>query len=369
MTHARVPPARPRWRRASALWSSAATPLEMLRRSRARSSGRLRSLPILALSVHSACNCRCLMCDIWKASTERREISAADLDRHLDAIRRLRVRRVMLTGGEPLLHTNLWALCERLKGLRIRVTLVTTGLLLAKHAEAIVRSCDDVVVSIDGDRQTHDAIRHVAGGFDRIAAGVASLRAQSASLLVTGRSVVQKANYKALAATVRAARELALDRISFLAADVTSEAFNRPQGWDETRKREVMLAPEDLPALKAAIDHVIDTHEHDFRTGFIENSRASLRRIHAYFAALAGQGAFPHARCNAPWVSAVLEPDGTVRPCFFHRPYGRIENGTRLAAVLNSTQAVAFRRGLDVTRDDTCRRCVCSLNLPLASRG
>jgi hypothetical protein len=38
---------------------------ERLRRVRGRASGRLHSLPILALVVHSACNCRCLMCDIW----------------------------------------------------------------------------------------------------------------------------------------------------------------------------------------------------------------------------------------------------------------------------------------------------------------
>ena len=36
----------------------------------------------------------------------------------------------MLTGGEPLLHRNLWALCAELQALRIRITLVTTGLLI-----------------------------------------------------------------------------------------------------------------------------------------------------------------------------------------------------------------------------------------------
>ena len=54
--------------------------------------------------------------------------------RHLDAIRALRVQRVMLTGGEPLLHRNLWALCERLQALSVRITLVTTGLLIEQHA-------------------------------------------------------------------------------------------------------------------------------------------------------------------------------------------------------------------------------------------
>ncbi|MEO5998836.1 MAG: SPASM domain-containing protein [Chitinophagaceae bacterium] len=27
---------------------------------------------------------------------------------------------------------------------------------------------------------------------------------------------------------------------------------------------------------------------------------------------------FPFKKCNAPWVSTVIEADGTVTPCFFH---------------------------------------------------
>ena len=54
-------------------------PLEARRRLSGQRTHRLASLPILALSVHSACNCRCVMCDIWKANAEKREISFADL--------------------------------------------------------------------------------------------------------------------------------------------------------------------------------------------------------------------------------------------------------------------------------------------------
>jgi hypothetical protein len=35
---------------------------------------------------------------------------------------------------------------------------------------------------------------------------------------------------------------------------------------------------------------------------------------------------------------------------------------------LNGDSAVAFRRSLDIAGNDTCRRCVCSLNLPLTAR-
>ena len=145
---------------------------EIVRRSVGGWSGQLRSLPILALSVHSACNCRCVMCDIWKANADKREIGLDELERHIDAIRRLHVQRVMLTGGEPLLHRNLWVLCDRLRREGIRVTLVTTGLLVEPHADSIARAIDDLVVSIDGPPDVHDEIRRVPHAFDRIEKGL-----------------------------------------------------------------------------------------------------------------------------------------------------------------------------------------------------
>jgi Fe-coproporphyrin III synthase len=338
-------------------------PLEIARRARGRDTGRLESLPILALSVHSACNCRCVMCDIWTANAEKREISAGDLSRHVEAIRALHVRRVMLTGGEPLLHRNLWGLCRQLRALRIGVTLVTTGLLVARHAADIAASIDTVVVSLDGPREAHDAIRRVTGGFDRIAQGVMALRAEQPSPRLIARSVVQRANAALVDETITAAHRMGFDEISFMAADVSSRAFNRPAPWPAGRVAEVAVAAEDVPALSAAIDRAAADRPELLATGFVAGGRASLDRIVRYYRALAGDGPFPPVQCNAPWVSAVLEPGDVLRPCFFHDPYGSAADG--LGAALNSEAAVAFRRGLDVATDETCRRCVCSLNLPL----
>src|SRR5687767_7280180 len=190
-------------------------PGEIARRARSRVSGHLESLPILALSVHSACNCRCVMCDIWKANSEKREISSADLSRHVEAIRALRVQRVMLTGGEPLLHRNLWALCTELQALRVRITLVTTGLLIESHAPEIASCVDTVVISLDGPRPMHDAIRRVKGGFDRIARGVMALHAQHPTPRLIARSVVQRGNADVIDETIAAAHRLGFDEISF----------------------------------------------------------------------------------------------------------------------------------------------------------
>jgi MoaA/NifB/PqqE/SkfB family radical SAM enzyme len=323
---------------------------------------RIESLPILALSVHTACNCRCVMCDIWKANADKREMSASDLDRHLDDIRALGVARVMLTGGEPLLHGNLWALCDRLQQEGVRVTLVTTGLLLATHAEAVARSIDEVVVSIDGPPDVHDEIRRVKDGFHRVARALQAVQSQPRVPRLVVRSVVQRANHARLPQTIDAVRRLGVDGLSFLAADVSSPAFNRPEPWSAERVAEVALSRDQVFALHASIQEATIRCGDAFTSGFVVGGIPSLRRIYAYYAALAGLGPFPRVRCNAPWVSAVLEPDGRVRPCFFHPPYEETADAG-LAPALNAPDAVSFRASLDVRTNDTCRRCVCSLHL------
>ena len=339
------------------------TPLaERVRRLRGRATGRLHSLPILALVVHEACNCRCVMCDIWKANAQGRALAPAVLDAHVDALRRLRVRRVMLTGGEPLLHPNLWALCDRLRAEGIAITLVTTGLLAERDAETIAAAIDTVVVSVDGPPVVHDAVRRVKGGFARVEAGVRALSGQRTRPRLIARSVVQRANAAVLPATVRAVEAAGFDEVSFLAADLTSAAFNRPAPWSASRRSEIALSIEELPQLAAAIDRLERDNAPALARGFVAGGRASLDRVHAYYAAAAGVGTFPRVRCNAPWVSAVLEPDGRLRPCFFLPAY-EAPSGD-LEAVLNAPAAIAVRRELDVARHATCQRCVCSLHLP-----
>jgi MoaA/NifB/PqqE/SkfB family radical SAM enzyme len=320
-------------------------------------------LPILILFPHSRCNCRCLMCDIWR-TTDRRELGAEDVARWLGEWRGLGVRRVLLSGGEALLHARLWELCDHLRAAGIGVTILSTGLLLRRHAAELVARCDDVVVSLDGPQPVHDLIRNIPRAYERLADGVAAVKAADARVSVTARCTVQRANFRELRATVAAAHELGLDRISFLAADVSSEAFNRPGGWDGERAAEVALREEDLPLLDAEIDALERERAQDFAAGYIAESPLKLRRrLSRYFAALLGRGEFFPNDCNAPWVSSVIESDGTVRPCFFQPPLGNIYQSGSLAAILNSPEAIAWRQGLDTHRDAICRKCVCTLSL------
>lgn len=321
-------------------------------------------LPVLVIMPHNRCNCRCLMCDIWKIK-EVRELTAEDVEPHLESLRRLGTKWVVFSGGEPLLHSHLRTLSLLFKDNGIRVTLLTAGLPLKRRAEIIADSFDDVMVSLDGPAEVHDRIRAIRGAFQMLKDGIAAVRSHRAEIPVRARCTVQKENCGRLRETVRTARSLGLNSISFLAADVSSAAFNRAEGWPEWRYAAVAPGASDVERLAGEIEALIHEHEADLLEGFIAETPSKLRRIVLHFRAQLGQCSPVSPRCNAPWVSAVIGAEGALLPCFFHPSIGNLGDGP-LLDVINSERARSFRRHLDIPANPVCQRCVCPLFLDQA---
>jgi Fe-coproporphyrin III synthase len=322
----------------------------------------IQRLPVLVLFPHNRCNCRCVMCDIWQIR-QTRELTAEHLEPHLASLRALEVRWVVLSGGEPQLHSDISAVIALFRANGLRVTLLTAGLLLEAHAAQVADLVDDVIVSLDGPPEIHNRIRRVPRAFELLAKGVEALRNRRPGMLVSGRSTVQKANFRCLRQTVQTAKQTGLSSISFLAVDLHTEAFNRMGSWPAARRSAVALDSEEADELDQEITLLIEENSEDIANGYIAESAEKLRRIALHFRAYLRQSAPVAPRCNAPWVSAVIESDGTVRPCFFHRSLGNIHRAP-LLEILNGPEALEFRRGLDIPNNPVCQRCVCSLYLP-----
>jgi len=314
----------------------------------------IRKLPVLILNPHNRCNCRCVMCDIWKRDATE-ELSRETFNRQLASMERLGVEWVVFSGGEALMHSDLFGLCAELRKRNIRVTILSSGLLTKRFAAQIVEYADDLIVSLDGPAPVHDGIRRVANAFAMLAGGVESLRALRPDFPVAARCTVQRDNCAQLTATVEAARDIGLNSVSFLAADIHSDAFNRSPSQGDG----IALRAWELPVLEAQIETLIASGDCG---GFVLESPTKLRRIVRHFRAYLGLEQPESPICNAPWTSGVVEADGTVRPCFFHPSVGRLGEAGDLEQIINGPEAAAFRAGLDVAANPTCRQCVCSLN-------
>ena len=323
---------------------------------------RIYNLPIVVMMPHSRCNCRCVMCDIWKANHEKKEISTEELQKHLKNFEKLKVREVVLSGGEALMHSNLWRFCSLLREKGIEITLLSTGLMLERNAKEIVSNCKEVIVSVDGSEQVHDRIRNIPHGFEKLSDGVKELKRIKPGYRVTARCVLQRYNFDDFINTVKSAREIGLDQISFLPADISTTAFNHLEPWTKERVSEVALNVDETKVFENIIENSFSTLKQEYDTRFIAESPAKMKKIVQYYKAINGLGDFPGTVCNAPWVSAVIESDGRVMPCFFHKPYGNIYEGDFLE-IINSPGAIAFRKNLHIKEDPVCKKCVCSLKL------
>jgi len=273
----------------------------------------VQKVPVLILNPHNRCNCRCVMCDIWKRDTIE-EISPERFAAQLSSIDRLGVEWVVFSGGEALMHTGLFSFCTALRQRKIRVSILSSGLLFSRHAREITEHVDDVIVSLDGPQEIHDSIRRVTGGFDRIAAGVALIHTIKPSLPIAARCTVQRQNCGKLIATVESARSIGLRSISFLASDTQSDAFNHQRGLPVFNHRIALVAGE-IAVLEEQIDALIASGECG---RFILETPDKLQRIAHHFRCGLGTAQPVAPVCNAPWTSAVVEADGTVKPCFFH---------------------------------------------------
>src|SRR5215510_4427361 len=111
------------------------TLLHTFHRYRTLQTHRISALPVAILMPHSACNCRCVMCDIWKDNKNLKQLTENDILSLLETFNRLGTQEIVMSGGEALLNPNFFRFCEIIGKRKIKITLLSTGLTLKRHAE------------------------------------------------------------------------------------------------------------------------------------------------------------------------------------------------------------------------------------------
>jgi len=313
-------------------------------------------LPLLIFYPTGRCNSRCLSCDWWKQSgaddltlDEIRDVAAA--------LPALGTRVVAFSGGEPLLRPEVFDAAEIFRARGMTLHLLTSGVLLERFAERVGRNFVRVGISLDASSEAlYERIRGVRA-LATVGRGVARLREVAPLVPVTARATLHRENFRELPRLIDCAKAMGLDGISFLPADVSSRAFGREDVPDAAA---LALDGAEVAEFEATVEHAIASYRDDFASGFVAESPDKLRRLPRYYAALRGEAPFPRVACNAPWVSVVLEANGSVRPCFFHEPIGNVRRTPMASLVTEHLRA--FRRTFDVGADPVCARCVCTMN-------
>jgi len=123
---------------------------------------RIISHPILCnYYVTYRCNASCGFCDIWEKPSPY--ITLEDAEHNFRDLKKLGVKVIDFTGGEPLLHQTLPELLSLAKSYKFITTVTTNGLLYPKMAEKLQGKIDMLHFSLDSSvKEIHDKGRGVA---------------------------------------------------------------------------------------------------------------------------------------------------------------------------------------------------------------
>lgn len=145
---------------------------------------------VVQFPVIDICNSRCQMCRIWE-NKQSTDITVEQLTKGLQSGLFSDVHAIGFNGGEPTLREDLKDLVtivvESLPSLR-RVSLITNAFKYMQVIEQIKTMAEiikgkglffDVMVSLDGFEETHDAVRGKSGNFENAKKVIAFLRQYS----------------------------------------------------------------------------------------------------------------------------------------------------------------------------------------------
>jgi|GEM_PF-3260564 len=218
-------------------------------------------LKILMLNITERCNSRCIMCGVWKKKNPI-EMDIEKIEKFFRENREdLReVETVGLVGGEPFLSKNhlgfiklILKYCPNIKTIGQPTNGLLPGIYLKKAEKALKIISRGVLygisVSIDGNGDSHDAIRGIRGGFNRsekfiAMAGRAFARHDNFYLTLT--TTVSKKNINGIKAINDLANKYKIRNSFRPAMEVESEYIDNTatKGWQLEGGDKKVLAKE-----------------------------------------------------------------------------------------------------------------------------
>lgn len=125
--------------------------------------------PVVIWNLIRRCNLACKHCYSISADYDfPDELSTEDIYRTMDDLKEFRVPVLILSGGEPLLHPDIFEISKRAKDMGFYVGLSTNGTLINKDMIDDIKAMnyDYVGISIDGIGDIHDKFRRKQGAYD-----------------------------------------------------------------------------------------------------------------------------------------------------------------------------------------------------------
>jgi len=172
--------------------------------------------PVVIWNLIRRCNLTCKHCYSISADKDfAGELSTDEVFGVMDDLKAFKVPALILSGGEPLLRSDIFDIAARSKALGFYTALSSNGTLIDEPMFRRVASADfDYVgISLDGIGATHDKFRRMVGAYDKSLAAIRLCHA--AGLKVGVRYTMTQDNAHDLPALLQLCEAEGIDRFYF----------------------------------------------------------------------------------------------------------------------------------------------------------
>lgn len=333
----------------------------------------------LVIYATSFCNAKCKMCDVGVGSSSGivRPLAGTPKYMSLSLLEKI-LRDDMFAGHkpniyfmmtEPLLAPELPRMMKLCKDLGHKVYVTTNGLLLARRAEEISPYLNSIQVSLDGLKNTHDAIRG-DGFFDSAVEGVRKLRAINDKVEINinytifGSSYTQMAEFAefidSLGVKINKIKYQLLDFVSQEMMDGHNLVFPDIRQTVSTSNELLGLGDIDFSKLYAQIQELKAMRLLNVEKLVFKPPVPSEKWLRDYFSS---KGAVLKGcdRCYTPWMAVAINTGGKVfwhTRCFNDYVLGDAA-GESIKEIFYGEKAEYFRKKLKENKYcfPACTRC------------
>ena len=274
--------------------------------------------PLVVWNVANRCNLRCKHCYIGAEDRQYGdEMTTAEAEEFIKDLAEMRVPVLLLSGGEPLIRSDIFHLSKFATDLGLRVVLSTNGTLITPEvAKSIKESGMQYAgVSFDGLRDTHDEFRAMSGAFDRALEGVRNCMKEG---IKTGvRFAINKFNREDLPGVIDLLEKENIPRFCMYHL-VYSGRGKEMVDMDTSHE-------EKLETMRFLVDRTLDLYKRGIETELLTvDNHADGVYIYNYLmkkdpgrADEVMQLLKMHGGCSAGTKFSNVDPQGNVHPCQF----------------------------------------------------
>ncbi len=316
--------------------------------------------------VTNVCNLRCKMCGQWGETgfhfdMSRDELTATlSLQDYKRIISECAPRKpdFYIWGGEPFLYSHILDVIGEIKRQKMFAAVNTNGSHVAQSAERLVEmALDLLIVSVDGIREDHDAVRG-RGSYDAAVEGIkAVLRARkqlrSKYPLVALACTITNSNYSRLRLVLDLARELKVDHLDFGFPLFVTEKMGH--AYEKSLQQTFQAEARSWKGFLGSAQSRIEMNALANELAEIRSSRNGLPLMffpdlkeHSQVRQFFQKPGFTFQRaCHAPWTHLEVQPNGDVYTChdFPDLIVGNLRQHS-VAEVWNGEKMGKFRRFL-----------------------